>query len=332
VQVASKDATQTAQAHARGGTASLGAIPLLDAVAVALLLHRDDEAIAVATRPAADLLGLAPEELEGCVLGMDGPPLEAADGSALGPAELPCRKALRSGRRRSAVVRARAADGSDRWLRLESRPVAVEAGGPVALATAIVDVTAECERERELSHDQLTGLGNRSLAYEHLQRTIARADRRHAAIAVIYIDLDGFKQVNDSHGHAAGDRLLRAFAQRLRGILRAADFAGRMGGDEFLIVAGEFEPDPDRALTAAEVATEVAWSIARRIERALDTPLHAGDRSHRVQTSIGVAVYPPHGHDIESVLQSADAAMYEAKAAGRGRVRFFVPHPGAARP
>jgi diguanylate cyclase (GGDEF)-like protein len=296
------------------------------------VLHRADGSVGMATQRAGELLAVDPRELEGVMFGTDGPSFEAADGAVLHAEELPCMQALRTGETCTAVVRLRGADGRERWLELESKLLDDLPGRAYAVATTIVDVTQQREREHHLSHDEVTGLDGRVVAIEHLRRAIARAARRRAALTVLFVDLDDFKKVNDAFGHWAGDRVLRTFASRLRGAVRAADMVGRIGGDEFLVVAGDFEPAAGRAAPASEVATNVARAIARRITATLEEPLSDGERSHRLAASMGVAVYPDHGEEVESLLRSADEAMYEAKAAGRGCVRFYTPPAGEPTP
>jgi diguanylate cyclase (GGDEF)-like protein len=155
-------------------------------------------------------------------------------------------------------------------------------------------------------HDHLTGLANRSLLREHLQHALARA-KRGSPVAVLLIDLDGFKQVNDTHGHAAGDQLLVAVAGRLLDGVRGADTAARLGGDEFAVVLDGMDASEDAVVVAGRLLAAVQEPV--RVAGVLLTPA----------ASVGVACW--HGHaGIDELLHDADTAMYAAKSAGKGRV------------
>jgi diguanylate cyclase (GGDEF)-like protein len=155
-------------------------------------------------------------------------------------------------------------------------------------------------------HDNLTGLANRSLLHEHLRQALARA-RRGSPVAVLLIDLDGFKAVNDTYGHAAGDQLLVAVAQRLRDGVRGADTAARLGGDEFAVLLDGMDSPQDAIL------------VAERLLASIQEPVFAGGVELTPAGSLGVAVWRDHA-DIDALLHDADTAMYAAKTAGKGRV------------
>ncbi len=173
------------------------------------------------------------------------------------------------------------------------------------------------ERATHLAtHDPLTGLPNRALLREHLGRALAEAREGGGTVAALIVDLDRFKPVNDAHGHQAGDRLLRAVAERLRRVLRGTYFAARLGGDEFAVVA-RFE-------AGGEEPREAAARLAGRVVSALDAPFElAGGVSAQVGCSVGVAFAAGAEEGAEALLDRADAAMYRAKAEGRGCFRFF---------
>jgi diguanylate cyclase (GGDEF)-like protein len=163
-------------------------------------------------------------------------------------------------------------------------------------------------KERSL-HDPLTGLANRSLFFDRVSHALAMLERHAgASIAVLFIDLDDFKKVNDTLGHARGDRLLEIVADRLRTVVRAADTIARLGGDEFaLLLEGLATPDG-------------ASLVAERAVRLLATPFDlAGDRVD-LSASIGVALRADGRSGADELIQEADAAMYEAKHMGKGRV------------
>ncbi|MFG1401240.1 two-component system response regulator [Xanthobacter sediminis] len=164
------------------------------------------------------------------------------------------------------------------------------------------------------THDPLTGLGNRILFMEHLTRAFAQAEQNGHAFALLYIDIDGFKQVNDRHGHAAGDELLCAIAQRLRANLRHEDFAVRLSGDEFAVIMVDL-PDDQTALAQGErlcSALRQPYGL-----RQTPTPVTVS-----VGASIGIALYPYHATDAATLMRFADDAMYEVKKSGKGNVRL----------
>ena len=159
------------------------------------------------------------------------------------------------------------------------------------------------------SQDALTGLANRTALQQHLEQALARSQRRHELLAVMLIDLDGFKPINDRHGHGFGDQVLTEIAQRLRQYIRDGDLPARLGGDEFVVVCENVQSADD------------AQYLARRLLEGLDTPMHLEDRSVRVGASIGIALSQG-DDDATRLIRSADAAMYRAKAEGRNRVQL----------
>jgi len=186
----------------------------------------------------------------------------------------------------------------------------------------IASAKAELEKlQQELAHaaahDALTGLPNRSRLQQQLAAALARAQRRGDLVACLFLDLDGFKAVNDNHGHPAGDHVLRVVAERLLGELRAGDTAARLGGDEFVVV---LDPVADEAAAVA-----VAHRIVAAISRAIVLP--DGEEA-TVGASVGVAFNHDSGTDDEALMGEADTAVYRAKAAGRGRVEVSSPSLG----
>ena len=142
----------------------------------------------------------------------------------------------------------------------------------------------------------------------HLERLLDRGKRNGSHFALLSIDLDGFKPVNDRLGHAAGDRLLETIGERLGDSVRAGDMAARMGGDEFLLILREEQT----------LADDLLLDLARRVESAIAQPVNVGRESVTVHASIGIATFPEHGSDAMSLLQRADEAMYRAKREHRG--------------
>ncbi|WP_052370336.1 diguanylate cyclase domain-containing protein [Chromobacterium haemolyticum] len=179
---------------------------------------------------------------------------------------------------------------------------------------AISDISAIRAAEAHIHflayHDQLTGLGNRHFLQVELEKEIIRAKRRNECIALLFIDLDGFKAVNDGWGHEAGDALLVAMAERLRQHVRGEDLVVRLGGDEFLVVA----PGLDRE--------EACGVMVRRLLSVLAQPVALDGGECSVSASIGVAFFPENGGDLGGLLHAADRAMYEAKRAGKNEFRM----------
>lgn len=184
---------------------------------------------------------------------------------------------------------------------------------------------ASIERKRGYSrmqrialYDALTGLPNRPLLHDRLEGALARARRERGRLAVLYVDLDNFKEVNDRHGHDAGDELLRQVAGRLSAAVRASDTVARLGGDEFVVLLESIHAPDDATMVAGKLAT------------ALRQPLRVGAHEIRIRASIGIAIHPGDGGDVVSLLQQADAAMYLAKRTGGDRAiraRHGAPAP-----
>ena len=175
------------------------------------------------------------------------------------------------------------------------------------IAAAIVRKQNEAWLQYIAHHDPLTDLPNRGLFHDRLQAALARARRSGEYLAVLYIDLDGFKQVNDGHGHPVGDQLLQEVARRIRGCLRESDTAGRIGGDEFVVLLNDITLPEHGAV------------IAENIRAAIDRPFDVAGQQLRVSASIGVAIHPQHGGDNRQLIRHADEAMYVAKKHGGGR-------------
>jgi diguanylate cyclase (GGDEF)-like protein/PAS domain S-box-containing protein len=188
--------------------------------------------------------------------------------------------------------------------------------GELVVLALLRDVTERKEAEetiRELAYyDALTGLPNRILLRDRLTMALAQAQRAGRKLAVMMLDLDKFKEVNDTMGHAAGDILLKAVADRLTGALRKHDTVSRLGGDEFIIVIPEVMSEDDLSMLAQKVLDVVR------------APLTIDGHRVAVGSSIGVALYPDDGIDIETLMQHADAAMYKAKQSGRDQYRLFA--------
>jgi diguanylate cyclase (GGDEF)-like protein len=182
--------------------------------------------------------------------------------------------------------------------------------------TATKLAEAQLQRREEqmihlIHHDSLTGLPNRTLLLDRLNRAIKLASRNAKSLGVLFLDLDGFKQVNDSLGHAIGDKLLKSVALRLESCSRASDTVSRHSGDEFVVLLNELHTPDDAAFAA---------------ERILQTLSDVHSISHRdleITASIGITLYPDHGLDAKALIKNADTAMYRAKKVGRNTYKFF---------
>ncbi len=214
-------------------------------------------------------------------------------------------------------------DGAVRWMLCRGLAVRREDGTPHRMAGSLTDITdrklAEERLLHEAAHDSLTGLPNRVLLYDLLANAVARATRQRGyRYAVVFIDLDGFKAVNDSHGHLVGDQLLIAVARRIEGSLRPGDTVARLAGDEFTILLDGLRLADDALL------------VSERVQRALQQPFDLAGTTVRVSASIGVAIGPARYRRGEDVLRDADLAMYRGKAAGGNRLVVLSPRAAPA--
>ncbi len=184
------------------------------------------------------------------------------------------------------------------------------------------------ERVRHLAHyDELTGLPNRSMFNQRLTHALARARRNDKSLAVLFIDLDRFKNINDTLGHEAGDRVLREVAQRLRGCLRESDTVARLGGDEFVVLIEELSQPMQVAAVAQKILAAVAIpfvaSVARKILTAVAIPFILDAREYHITASVGISTYPADSEDMQSLLKNADISMYRAKEQGKNNYQFY---------
>jgi len=224
----------------------------------------------------------------------------------------------RTGEPLQAEYRMLGRDGTEVWVRDEAygMPDDTQSGRQVSQGL-LVDITDRKRLESKLIHDALhdplTGLANRVLLRDHLERALARRGRSPATLALLFVDLDDFKRINDSYGHAAGDQILVRVAERLVGAVRAEDVTGRQSGDEFAVLLTQVR-DVDEAIVTAD-----------RILGELRRPILLGARSIVVGGTIGIAVAMEPGATAEDLLTQADAAMYAAKGDGKGRHAVYDP-------
>lgn len=209
-------------------------------------------------------------------------------------------------------------DGTLHWLRETGNVVKDELGTPIKMMGVVRDITEEKAWANQLHrlahHDPLTGLPNRLVFEERLEGALALARRNHSRIALVFIDINGFKAINDSLGHAAGDQVLQTIGTRLHDALRNSDSVARLGGDEFVTVL--------EGLSAERAPEDEAQVIAERLLVPLGEPIRLGDTLQRVGVSLGIALFPDHAQTRDQLIHIADLAMYEAKRSGDNQYRL----------
>lgn len=252
--------------------------------------------------PAAEAKGRPPTFLLG------------ADTVQLGVAEVEA--ALREEREGQSELRCTRKDGSRFWNELSVAPVRDASGRATHFVCIVNDVTERKQYEEQLerrnNEDALTGLASRSLLRDRTGQAIAFAERHGRSVALLFLDVDGFKRVNEGLGHGVGDALLKALAARIGECVRKRDTLARLGGDEFVVVLADL------------ASLQHVPTMCGRILRAVDRPVRAGDRDVHVTASVGVSVFPQDGNDYDTLLRNADAAMFRAKQAGRNTFRFYT--------
>lgn len=203
---------------------------------------------------------------------------------------------------------------SFRWIELQINPVTDENGQTKTIFGAIKDITNQKDKEQRLKdmafYDVLTGLPNRIMLKTQLRKAFSRAKRRDHDVTVMFMDLDGFKEVNDKLGHDVGDDLLKEVATRLNNSVREEDLVSRIGGDEFIVVVEETPKDE-------------ILGIAERILKEMSVPFSILKDGVTVSPSIGIAIYPEDGETIDSIVERADKAMYYAKNNGKNTFCFY---------
>jgi diguanylate cyclase (GGDEF)-like protein/PAS domain S-box-containing protein len=212
-------------------------------------------------------------------------------------------------------------DGVEVAVETSAAPIHDRLGGVIGAVMVAHDVTVARELARRLArlalHDSLTDVPNRTLLGDWLDQAMMRAHRTGSSVAMLYIDLDRFKHINDSLGHAVGDQLLKSVAYRLQSCVRSSDTVSRQGGDEFLVLLADVVQPHDAALCAEKIIT------------ALEAPHRIGGHDLRITASIGIATYPGDASDADTLLRNADFAMYQAKYTGRNNYQFFRPEMNA---
>ena len=228
---------------------------------------------------------------------------------------------LESAEPRACELRMIRPDGAHFWARLQAI-AALDVDGAGALRIVISDISerkiSEAKIEALAFFDSLTHLPNRTLLRDRLQQVMTSGHRYGTFAALLFIDLDHFKALNDSQGHGQGDLLLRTVAQRIGACIRESDTVARLGGDEFVVLLGNLIGD--RQAAGAETAI-----VGEKIRAALEQPYPLGELDYRSSASIGASLFRGHETAMDDLFKQADLAMYEAKKAGRNRVCFFAP-------
>lgn len=213
-------------------------------------------------------------------------------------------------------ARIRLPGGKERVFQQRGEVASGSNSGDTRMTSIVYDITERKESEQRLAHlanyDTLTGLPNRHLFHDRLSHAMAQAGRKNNQVALLYMDLDHFKSVNDALGHHAGDELLMEAARRIQQNIRESDTAARLGGDEFTVILEQFDN------------TDQVSTVATHILRELNKVYHIENNEIFVSASIGITLYPDDGNNPEVLLQNADSAMYLAKEEGRNTYHFFT--------
>lgn len=209
-------------------------------------------------------------------------------------------------------------DGSVHWVRETGNVVKNEQGEAVRMMGVVRDITDEkrsAQELRQLAHkDPLTGLPNRLMLEQQLGAAIARARAQNSRLALVFIDLNNFKFINDQHGHAAGDTVLVEVAQRLRSAVRSSDMVARLGGDEFVVLL--------EGLSRSSEVNDEAERISEKLFTSLAPAMTLQGRDYRIGASLGVALFPDHALTMDKLIHAADLAMYTAKRSGNNQYRL----------
>jgi len=295
---------------------------LVERLSLGVTLHDPEGRVTFANQAALRILGLSSETVLGSLALSPQEDLLSEDGTPLATDQEPVRAALRSRNavRDVVVGRWREGSGERHWLLVSAEPRLTADGAVEEVMCTFSDITDERrarERIRHLAyHDGLTQLPNRELFLDRLGVALVQARRQQSGVAVVFVDLDNFKVVNDSLGHSVGDALLRTLSRRLKSTVREADTVARFGGDEFTLF-----------LPGVQDADDVL-RIVRKLQDTLRAPVDLDGREFSVHASIGVALFPQDAQDAEGLIRSADTAMYRAKELGHGQLEFYTPALG----
>ncbi|MBI1363231.1 MAG: diguanylate cyclase [Proteobacteria bacterium] len=277
-----------------------------------------DGTITYANPAAAKMLGYAPEGMVGSLAFSLFRELDD-NHNAYSWADAPLAIACRGGRHHKQESAFQSHTGEEFPVAYKCVPIAAAAREETRMLLIFESILMKRMADNFLSkvahHDPLTGLGNRQLFKNLISSAIGRAQRHSKGMAVLYLDLNGFKGVNDTLGHDAGDALLQQVADRLRRVLREADSVARMGGDEFTLILEDLLSSDEAALAA------------ERVVKAIREPFSIGGKRVEIATSVGVACYPDDGKTLDELVKAADSAMYSVKGTPGGAWRFAKDTP-----
>lgn len=284
---------------------------VLDSLEEGVVLFGENGEVVDCNDSALRIFGLRERDVIGRDVPSIGLKFYFEDGTLMTPDNRPERRTMATGETARDVLLRWDVDESDsRWLILNYTPLEAP-NGPRVVVASITDITERRRAEQQVAflayHDPLTELPNRTLLAEHLEQGLARARRYGRSVALLYIDLDGFKMVNDTFGHAAGDELLSRIAARLREGTRSADLLARQGGDEFLLLLTDIEGD----------VQAVAERAAQTIRAALEAPFVLRGAEVQMGASVGIGIFPRDAQSARGLLQFADQSMYRAKGPSR---------------
>jgi len=291
---------------------------MIEGLRTGVVLHGRNAEILFANPAALAILELRAEQLLGRSSIDRGQGFVSEDGQPLPPERDPVRLAIAGQRPVRDVLLgvARGGTGARAWLLVNAEPELGPGGVIEEVICTFTDVTERRQAQEQIRylayHDSLTGLPNRELFLDRLRVALAHAQRYRRELAVLFVDLDHFKVINDSLGHSIGDRVLREIAARLRATLREEDTVARLGGDEFTAL-----------LPSLSAPTDVSH-VALKIQQAIRLPIQIDGRELSLSASMGVGLFPSDGSDAETLLKNADTAMYRAKELGRDQHQFYT--------
>jgi diguanylate cyclase (GGDEF)-like protein/PAS domain S-box-containing protein len=290
---------------------------VFDAVKDGLVVQSRNGSFVELNRAAENILGLSSGHVPSGRSLADFVTTVHEDGTAFDPALHPARVSVETQKpQRDVVMGLVRADGSQRWVSINTELLFDPRGEVDLVVSNFSDITDKKASEELIWHqanyDALTGLPNRRLFQEHLETEMKKSERSNQPLALMFLDLDHFKDVNDTLGHDIGDVLLKEAAHRLRSCVRASDTVARLGGDEFTIILSELD-----SLSSIAI-------VAQNILQRMSEPFQLGIDSAYVGASIGITLFPQDARDVEALLKNADQAMYSAKNQGRNRYRYFT--------
>lgn len=289
---------------------------LLEQINAGVMIHAPDARVVSCNRQTCNLLGLTEEKILGMVAADFESTFIYEDESPMPFDQFPVNQVIRQHKAvKNLVIGIKRPDSGDNiWVMANAFPELNDEGKMLNIAVTLIDITEHVKSREEIHHlahyDSLTQLPNRLLIHERIDQTIHLSRREHKNFALLFLDLDNFKVVNDSLGHYCGDLLLQQVSNRLKGCLRKGDMAGRLGGDEFVVLL-------------PNTGVDGAAKVSGKIIDAIKAPFEVNEYWLNIGTSIGISIYPNDGRGSDMLTRHADIAMYHAKESGGGRSCFF---------